>query len=58
MGPPQRLKKSRLSRNGERSVTAQFLVTAQFKRRELFHFLFLRAGRAEIKVLTSKVCLC
>jgi len=40
------------------SARAQFLAIAQFKRCDLFHFLFLNVGRAEIKVLASKICLC
>jgi len=39
------------------SVTAQVPRNRIIKRFDLFHFLSLSAGLADIKVLASKVCL-
>ena len=39
------------------SVTPQCLATALIKRFDLFHFLRLSAGLANVKVLASKICL-
>ena len=39
-------------------ATALVLATARLSDSVLFHFLFLSAGLADIKVLASKICLC